>query len=77
MVIETIPQELFKSNPEDNKPRVTLYTPAGKICAIIGQRVDGRENHMVVEFELNNDNFITKISIADPSFYSFKVYEEQ
>ena len=32
---------------------------------------------MVLTFELNEDKKITNISIADPMFYSFKIYEEK
>lgn len=76
LVIETIEQGTFEINPNVPLPQVILYTPAGRICAIIGQRVDDRENHMVLTFELNDKLQITNISIADPSFYTFKVYEE-
>lgn len=75
-VIETIEQGLFEVDPNIPKPQVMLYTPAGKICAIIGQKIDDKENHMVLEFKLNAKLQITNISIADPSFYTFKVYEK-
>ena len=75
-VIETVEQGTFETDPNNQQPQVMLYTPAGKICAILGQRTDGKENHMVLTFELNDKLQITNISIADPSFYTFKVYEE-
>ena len=44
---------------------------------IIGQRrEDGKEINMILSFELNDNSQITKIEISDPSFYSFKIYEE-
>ena len=77
LVIETVEQRPFVANPNVPQPQVMLYTPAGKICAVIGQRIDDKENHMVLEFKLNAKLQITNILIADPSFYTFKVYEEE
>ena len=77
LVIELVEQEPFETNQNGPQPQVILYTPAVKICAILGQKVDDRENHIVLTFELNNKLQITKISMSDPSFYNFKVYEEE
>ena len=77
LVIETVEPGAFISNPNVPQPQVMLYTPAGKICAILGQKLDDRENQMVLTFELNDKLQITNISIADPSFYTFKPYEEE
>ena len=73
VIVETIEQDLFKSNSK--QPQMTLLTPAGKICVLIGQKYDDKENNMILTFELNDKLQITNISISDPSFYSFKIYE--
>lgn len=65
------------TNPNAPQPQVMLYTPVGKICAILGQKLDDRENQKVLTFELNDKLQITNISIAAPSFYTFKPYEEE
>ena len=41
LVIETVEQRAFVANPNVPQPQVMLYTPVGKICTIIGQKVDG------------------------------------
>lgn len=76
LVIETVEPKPIKPNPLAKRPSVVLVKPAGEICVIIGQRLNGFENHMVIEFKLNDKDKITELSIADPSFYTFKIYDE-
>lgn len=73
VIVKTIEQDLFKNNSK--QPQMTLLTPAEKTCVLIGQKYDDKENNMILIFELNDKLQITNISISDPSFYSFKIYE--
>ena len=75
LVIETTKQDIFSINQNIPRPQVSLYTPTGKIGIVIGQKVADRENNIIVTFELNENKKITNISIEDPTFYSFKIYE--
>ena len=52
VIVETIEQDLFKNNSK--QPQVTLLIPAGKICVLIGQKYDDKENNMILIFELND-----------------------
>ena len=53
---------------------VGLFTPSGRVAALIGQEIDGQTNWVFIMPKFNDENKITEISINDPAFFNFTPY---